>query len=761
MKELRPYQKECVETVNNLPDGSRSIVCLATGLGKTFVASRFETKGKVLWLSHRDELVRQPAKYFTDPEYADHVRTFGIEKAGERGNGEDVISASTFTLSQDKRLETYAPDYFDLIVCDEAHHAAAKTYRKVLDYFKPRKLIGLTATPKRGDGVRLTDVFDSICYQKDLRWGIENGYLSRIRCIRVMADMDLRRAKTSYGDLTAASLSDIMMSSDNAVIVARSYMERCLPENKKTIIFCPSVSVCEEIAEKIKGLLPEDKRESIKILTDKVSPSDRSSMLESFKDPAGISCVINCMILTEGTDIEGASVIINDRPTANPSLFAQMVGRGTRLYPGKEYCLVIDVVGKNAGARKICTTPTLLGLDPEELPEKLRKRLESGDLMDEVDKMLGAAEETSVESIVLKQEMVDIFTGQRLFIISNNISRGLAAVADEYQKSIDEKEEGMEVFDGLIVKTQPGDDRHYLIQATYNGRIWISKPNVLGQSVLTVNIPAKESLDGKAIEGHSKPMPIDSAARITRGILKNMISSKYELKWSRASKTSLDRLQATDRQKDRISQLYKGDGNTTGLDELTMMEATNLIELKYEIDGMQKDSARLKDKAEKMQVEGHTVADAVLGKEKEGKEAEEAWTSILERLRLAESGGDDEETSWVPGGMLRVSYNASDSWKRSRRMSEKQENYCRYLISSQKEKGILFDRNIEKLDLLQASYLIAAMKDLGDLSEGKGKETKIRICLGSFLDEIKKAAALGVNAPDVIPLMWQKNNEQK
>ena len=180
MIELRPYQEEAVKAVDALPDGSRTIVALATGLGKTVVAANFATNGRILWLSHRDELVRQPEKYF-----AERGISYGIEKAEETSSGETVVSASVPSLCKDARLHRFAPDAFDLIVVDEAQHAAAKTYRKILSYFHPRKLVGLTATPKRGDGVRLSDEFDTICFSRDLKWGIQNHYLADITCLRV------------------------------------------------------------------------------------------------------------------------------------------------------------------------------------------------------------------------------------------------------------------------------------------------------------------------------------------------------------------------------------------------------------------------------------------------------------------------------------------------------------------------------------------------------------------------------------------------
>ena len=160
--ELRPYQKDCISTIDAQPPGSY-LVQMATGLGKTVTFANLPRHGeRMLILSHREELVEQPQKYFDC--------SYGVERAGNHANGEEVVSASVQSLI--RRLERFSPYDFGLIICDEAHHAAANTYRKIFEYFQPLKLIGFTATPNRGDKVRLSDVFQKIIFQRDLRWGI-------------------------------------------------------------------------------------------------------------------------------------------------------------------------------------------------------------------------------------------------------------------------------------------------------------------------------------------------------------------------------------------------------------------------------------------------------------------------------------------------------------------------------------------------------------------------------------------------------------
>ena len=138
--ELRDYQKECIDTISALPPGAY-LSQMATGLGKTVTFANIPRHGRELILSHREELVRQPQKYYNC--------SYGIERAGEHSHGEDVVSASVQTMV--RRLDNFRPDDFDIIIVDEAHHAAARTYRQILDYFHPRLKLGFTATPNRGD----------------------------------------------------------------------------------------------------------------------------------------------------------------------------------------------------------------------------------------------------------------------------------------------------------------------------------------------------------------------------------------------------------------------------------------------------------------------------------------------------------------------------------------------------------------------------------------------------------------------------------
>lgn len=345
---LRPYQKECVDIIDNLDKGSH-LVSLPTGCGKTVIFSQIKRKGRVLILSHRDELVHQPEKYYDC--------SFGIEQAGEHSNGEEVVSASVPSMI--RRLDKFQPDDFDTIITDEAHHAVAPSYQRIYDYFKPRLHLGFTATPNRQDKQGLGKIFEDIIYHKNIKWAIDNQYLTNINCLRVNVGYDLSHVKKRVGDFDTAELSATIDTLQYNRIVAYAYQKYA---SGQTMIFASNVKHAEHIAELIDGAV---------VVTGKTQ--DRADIIDRFTRRE-IPCIVNCMVFTEGTDLPLIETIIVARPTANESLYRQIVGRGLRLYPGKKYLTLIDCVGVT-GKLKICTAPTLLGLDPEIVPKKKQMQI--------------------------------------------------------------------------------------------------------------------------------------------------------------------------------------------------------------------------------------------------------------------------------------------------------------------------------------------------------------------------------------------------
>lgn len=289
---LRPYQEEALASI---PDSGAFLICLATGLGKTVCMSQIPRRGRMLILSHRDELVHQPEKYFDC--------SFGVEQGSETSHGEEVISASVQSLV--KRLHRFNPDDFDVVVVDEAHHSIAPTYRKIIDYFNPRLLLGFTATPNRNDGIGLKAIYQNIIFERNLRWGIENGYLSNIHCLRVDIGVDLHGVIQRLGDYAPDSLERAMNIESANKAVAEAYKLYAKPP---VLIFCASVAHAEALARQIEGAVAVRGGE------------DRSETVQAFSE-GKIPCLTNCMVFTEGTDLPNIQTVIIARPTKNASLY--------------------------------------------------------------------------------------------------------------------------------------------------------------------------------------------------------------------------------------------------------------------------------------------------------------------------------------------------------------------------------------------------------------------------------------------------------
>lgn len=381
---LRPYQQQCIDIIEAQPPGSY-LAQMATGLGKTVTFANIPRHGnRMLILSHREELVEQPRKYFNC--------SYGVERAAIHSHGEEIVSASVQTMV--RRLDHYSPEDFGLVICDEAHHAAAGTYRKIFDYFRPEKLIGFTATPNRGDKVRLDNVFSKIIFQRDLRWGIQNGYLCDITCRRVDIGFDLSAVHTRRGDYAPGELDEAMDGTADAI--AQAYRELA---TGATLIFAVSVHQCEEIAKRIPGAV---------VVTGETK--NRAAIIDAFTR-GEIPCIVNCMVFTEGTDIPRVETVIIARPTQSEALYAQMVGRGLRQYPGKERLMLIDCVGVT-GKASLCTAPSLLGLDMGSVPAKKANEIQ-GDLF-ELPMKITAASDTP-ESWIKNIHIVDLWAREQSY----------------------------------------------------------------------------------------------------------------------------------------------------------------------------------------------------------------------------------------------------------------------------------------------------------------------------------------------------------
>lgn len=359
--QLRYYQEECIQKIEDVGKGSHLIV-LPTGSGKTFVFSHIPRHGRVLILSHRDELVHQPQKYYDC--------SFGVEQAKEHSNGEEVVSASVQSLV--RRLDKFDPYDFDMIITDECHHATAPSYQKIYDYFKPRIHIGFTATPDRHDKNDLHKIFDDILYIKNMSWGIKEGFLTDIDCYQVDVKYNLNDVKSAMGDWVISALGDAMCQPECIYAVADAYRDY---HKGQTVIFAANVEHAYMLADQINSIYKKENSDHIeaKVLTGSIPSDERAQMLKDFTERK-YPCLINVMVLTEGTDMPLIETVIMARPTQNQALYTQAIGRGLRPYPGKEALTFVDCVG--ISKKKPVNVGHLFGLNIEVVPPKKKKRLQ-------------------------------------------------------------------------------------------------------------------------------------------------------------------------------------------------------------------------------------------------------------------------------------------------------------------------------------------------------------------------------------------------
>jgi ATP-dependent helicase IRC3 len=358
---LRPYQKEALESIQaHIDKGiTKQLVVLPTGAGKTVIFSNIPQTIKdslpMLVLAHRGELLTQAKDkiLWSNPEL-----DVQIEKAEDTADLCDVVVASVPTLgrSDSERIKKYPKDYFKTIIIDEAHHAAAETYRRIVDYFNPNFLLGVTATPQRSDSVRLTDVFDEITYYKTIQDLIQEGYLCRLVGYRIKTETDISEVETSHGDYMASQLEDAINNPSRNALVVKSYLE--FAQNKKAVVFASGVKHARDLAASF-----AQKQIPVRIVLGDTPDDERKQILADFASGT-IKIIVNVGVLTEGFDEPSIGAIILARPTRSSLLYTQIVGRGTRLYEGKEHCIIIDIADTTRG-KKPLGLPTLLGMPPE------------------------------------------------------------------------------------------------------------------------------------------------------------------------------------------------------------------------------------------------------------------------------------------------------------------------------------------------------------------------------------------------------------
>ncbi|EMR08045.1 hypothetical protein PNEG_03487 [Pneumocystis murina B123] len=374
---LRPYQEACIQAcLKSILEGKRRLgISLATGSGKTLIFSSLIERvepidpnaTQTLIIAHRRELVEQAFEQcrFLYPE-----KTIDIEMANMHASGlAEITIASVCTLMSHERLKKFDPSRFKLILIDEVHHAAAASYIRILKHFSALNsdskiiVIGVSATIFRLDGLKLGVAIDHIVYHRDLVDLINEKWLSNVSFTMVNSHIDLSKIKDNqFGDFERKALSSTVNTRPTNDICVRTWMKKA-SFRKSTLVFCISTAHCIDMANTFRSYGID-----ARIVTWKTPKSERYKLIEDFQKQE-YPVLINCGILTEGTDIPNIDCILLARPTKSHNLFIQMIGRGMRLFPGKEDCHVIDMVGNISNG--IVTVPTLFGLDPNEISHEI------------------------------------------------------------------------------------------------------------------------------------------------------------------------------------------------------------------------------------------------------------------------------------------------------------------------------------------------------------------------------------------------------
>ena len=389
---LRNYQQETIDAVFKAwSEGmKRPAVVLPTGAGKTVVFAhlikqwrepmdvddpRMDRGSRVIVLVHRDELADQAIAKIRAIAPGLSV---GKVKAEDNEITADVMVCSVQTLAVARRRRALKNEAVisrsgavGLIITDECHHGAARTYREIYADFPDALNLGVTATLQRGDNVGLGSVWDDVVYSKSILWMIGKGHLADLRMKNVdVGGLDLGDVARSRGDFQVGSLGKALEDSDMADKLPVAYQEHA--SERPGVVFTPTVETAHQVAQSFNGAGIRTA-----VISGETPREDRQRIFEDYRT-GRVQVLANCMVLTEGFDAPWASCAVIARPTQSAPLYTQMVGRVLRRYPGKTDALVLNVAGPG---QKICTLVDLapgevVTLDPEETLAEAAQREE-------------------------------------------------------------------------------------------------------------------------------------------------------------------------------------------------------------------------------------------------------------------------------------------------------------------------------------------------------------------------------------------------
>lgn len=458
---LRDYQEQAHDAIALnffAPPAQRAwrqLIVLPTGTGKTqiiaglpwhagietWLASSRSDRRKILMIAHREELLEQAKSKI---EFANAHLRVEIEQADRKASpNADVVIASVQSLAAraGRRMDRFDPDDFRIVIVDEAHHVTAPSYMTVLRYFGfippddymplpetvvgkddalawqrnrleawdlyngtriDKLLLGVTATPKRGDNIGLEAAFQRVVFSRDIREMIKSGWLCPLRAFRIESTTTLDNVHTQAGDFAVGELADAINTEERNRLVVKGWGDYA--HDRPTIAFCADVKHAKGLADTyigygiraaaIYGELPSD---------------DRKRILREFK-MGDLQVLTNCNILTEGFDEPKVSCIVHARPTKSSLLYCQMSGRGTRLHDTKPDCIIIDVVDVTR-RHSLVTAPELIGL-PANFNAKGEDLLKVAGRIEEIKAQtphLSLQDARSIDEIELRAQQVDLF----------------------------------------------------------------------------------------------------------------------------------------------------------------------------------------------------------------------------------------------------------------------------------------------------------------------------------------------------------------
>lgn len=393
--ELRPYQQQAKDAIFREWDQghSKTLLVLPTGCGKTIVFAKVAEEcvrhgDRVLIMAHRGELLEQASDKI--------AKTTGLNTAVEKaeqsclGSWFRIVVGSVQSLQNDNRLNKFDSDYFDTIIVDEAHHVLSNSYQKVMEHFSGAKVLGVTATPDRGDMRNLGNFFESLAYEYTLPKAIKEGYLSPIKAMTIPLKIDFSNVAVQAGDF---KVSDIDTALDPYLHqIAQEMKKYCM--DRKTVVFLPLVKTSQKFRDILNA-------EGFHAAECNGSTQARAEILDDF-DKGKYNVLCNSMLLTEGWDCPSVDCVIVLRPTKVRSLYCQMVGRGTRLCEGKENLLLLDFLW-HTERHELCH-PAALIADSEEVVQKMTENLEKQATIDPMAIDLEEAEQTAREDVQRERE---------------------------------------------------------------------------------------------------------------------------------------------------------------------------------------------------------------------------------------------------------------------------------------------------------------------------------------------------------------------